>query len=38
MPTFDENGYDTSTPALNPTADCYDCFVVALANVAVSNG
>src|SRR5215471_2327656 len=38
IPSRDESGCEISTPALYPTA-VFDCrFVVALANVAVSNG
>ena len=38
IPFTDESGREMSTPALNPTARSVSCFIVALANVAVSNG
>ena len=38
IPNRDESNRETSTPALNPTAEFDNRFVVALLNVAVSKG
>jgi hypothetical protein len=38
IPTCGESGRETSTPALNPTAESDKRFAAALVNVAVSNG